>query len=141
MKEFVLEVLSPERAFYMGPCVSLTVPLDDGMLGIMADREPITAAIADGEVHFTKPDGTVVTCAVTRGMVDVSPENVRLLCGTALAPDEIDEEKERQAMEEARIALSTKQSQRDYKLSQLALSQAINRLRVKKHDADKLTNF
>ena len=44
-KAFHLEILSPERTFYNGDCVSLMVPISDGMLGIMAGHTPLTAAI------------------------------------------------------------------------------------------------
>ena len=72
-KPFQLEILTPERAFYRGECISVIVPVSDGMLGIMANHTPMTAAITDGEVVFTLPDGSKIPCAVTQGMIDVSP--------------------------------------------------------------------
>ena len=57
-KPFQLEILTPERAFYRGECISVIVPVSDGMLGIMANHTPMTAAITDGEVVFTLPDGS-----------------------------------------------------------------------------------
>lgn len=71
-KPFQLEILTPERAFYRGECISVIVPVSDGMLGIMANHTPMTAAITDGEVVFTLPDGSKIPCAVTQGMIDVS---------------------------------------------------------------------
>lgn len=129
---FHLEILSPERSFYTGDCVSLVVPISDGMLGIQYGRAPLTAAIADGEVTFTLPDGTRRVCAVSSGMVDVSRDDARILCESALAPEEIDAEQERQALEEARLALAEKMAYRDYMLSQLAFARAFNNLRVKR---------
>ena len=79
MKSFHLEILSPERNFYTGECISLVVPISDGMLGIMAGRTPLTAAISDGEVIFTLPDGTRRVCAVADGMVDVSGGAARIV--------------------------------------------------------------
>ena len=133
-KCFHLEILSPERAFYSGECVSLVVPISDGMLGIMYGRAPLTAAITDGEVVFTLPDGTRRVCAVADGMVDVSGD-VRILCESALAPEEIDAEEERRAMEEARLALAERMAYKDYVLSQLAFARAFNNLRVKRRSA------
>ena len=133
-KCFHLEILSPERAFYSGECVSLVVPISDGMLGIMYGRAPLTAAITDGEVVFTLPDGTRRVCAVADGMVDVSGD-VRILCESALAPEEIDAEAERRAMEEARLALAERMAYKDYMLSQLAFARAFNNLRVKRRSA------
>ena len=135
MKSFHLDILSPERPFYSGECVSLVVPISDGMFGILAGHTPITAAIQDGELLFTLPDGTRRSCAVTRGIVDVSRDNVRVLCVTAVAPEEIDEEAERLAMQEAMLEISEKKGREDYMLSQLAFARAFNNLKVKQHDA------
>ena len=130
MTPFRLEVLSPERCFYVGACLSLVVPISDGMLGIQAGRAPLTAAIPDGEVILTLPDGTRRVCAVSDGMVDVSQDGVRILCESALAPEEIDAEMERRAMEEARLALQERMAYKDYMLSQLAFARAFNNLRI-----------
>lgn len=138
MKTFQLEILSPTRSFYVGPCLSLVVPISDGMLGIMADHTPLSAAILDGEVHFTLPDGARRICAVTCGMVDVSGSRVRLLCDTALAPDEIDEAAERLAAERAAEEMKRSQSRKEYRLWQLSLTGALNNLRVKKHSDEKI---
>ena len=79
MKSFHLEILSPERNFYTGECISLVVPISDGMLGIMAGRTPLTAAISDGEVIFT---GTEEECSEriendTTGLLEMYPESGR----------------------------------------------------------------
>ena len=133
MTTFHLEILSPERTFYTGDCVSLMVPISNGMFGIQAHHAPVTAAVVDGEVSFTLPDGTKRVCAVTSGMVDVSDNDARLLCESVCAPEEVDELQERRAMEEAQLALSERMAYKDYMLTQLAFAQAFNKLRVKKH--------
>ena len=138
MNSFELEILTPERPFFEGPCVSLQVPISDGMLGIMAGHMPLTAAVLDGEVIFTLPDGTKRRCAVLRGLLDVSIENVRLICESALAPDEIDEAAERRVMEEAQLQMREKQARRDYIQAQLAFARAMNNLKVKQHDAERM---
>ena len=131
MTVFHLEILSPERTFYNGDCVSLVVPISNGMFGIQAHHAPVTAAIADGEVTFTLPDGSRRVCAVSGGMVDVSDNDARILCESALAPEEIDEALEKRALDEARLALSEHMAYKDYMLSQLAFARAFNKLRVK----------
>ncbi len=134
MDTFKLEILSLERVFYSGECVSLVIPISDGMLGIMAHHTPLTAAIPDGEISFTKPDGEKVVCAVTSGMADVSEQRVRLLCKTAVSPDEIDEEAERRLADEAKMQLQKEQSLKNYKLWQLSYNKAANRLKIKNKD-------
>ena len=134
MMSFRLEILTPVRPFYEGECVSLVIPTTDGMLGIQAGRAPLTAAIRDGQVVFTAPDGEVRVCAVARGMVSVSSARTCILCESALAPDEIDEAAERAALEAAEAELRKKKSYEEYAVSELTLARALNRLKVK-HDS------
>ncbi len=136
MKTFYLEILSPERIFYAGECRSVILPIGDGMLGIMANHTPLSAALRDGEIVFIKQDGERVRCAVASGMADVTDNRVCILCRSALSPDEIDEEAERCAAEEAKLKLKTEQSRKDYMLWQLSLNQAVNRLKIKRKESD-----
>ena len=126
MESFHLEILSPERPFYKGDCVSLVVPVSDGMMGVMAHHEPLTAAILDGELQFTTPDGERKVCVVSRGMLDISQNDARILCDSALAPDEVDEALEKQAQTDALIAEQEKEGLRDYRRTQLAFAHAVN---------------
>ena len=131
MKSFQLEILTPQRVFYRGECLSLIVPITDGMLGIMANREPITASLTSGAAYYTKPDGEKILFSISGGMIDVQDNTVKLLCEYALLPEEINEEMERRAADEARFELTKKQSRRDYMLSKLMLTNAVNNLKVK----------
>ncbi|MBQ7715398.1 MAG: ATP synthase F1 subunit epsilon [Clostridia bacterium] len=140
MNTFRLEVLSPDREFYSGDCLSLTVPLHDGSYGIMAGHTPLVAAVVPGEASFVTPDGVRTTVSVSQGMVDVDRRDVKLLCDTVLLPEEIDEEAERREAEAAAEDMKGKQSYKEYMLSQIAFARAVNNLRVKKHDAAKINN-
>ncbi|MCR5324378.1 MAG: F0F1 ATP synthase subunit epsilon [Lachnospiraceae bacterium] len=138
MDSFHLEILSPERPFYKGDCVSLVVPVSDGMMGVMAHHEPLTAAILDGELQFTTPDGTRKVCVVSRGMLDISQNDARVLCDSALAPDEVDEALERHARTDALIAEQEKEGLRDYRRTQLAFANAVNTLKNRRKDSEKM---
>ena len=131
MNTFYLEILSPERVFYRGECVSIVMPTGDGMLGIMANHAPLCASIEDGEVVFTKPDGETVICAVMRGIADMTDNHLHLLCESALAPDEIDAEAERRLADEAEKEMRNKQIEHDFAIWQMTFKNAMNRLRVK----------
>ncbi|MBR2460978.1 MAG: ATP synthase F1 subunit epsilon [Clostridia bacterium] len=131
METFYLEILSPTRTFYAGECVSLSMPISDGMIGIMAHHSPLCAAIEDGEINFTLPDGEKVICAVTRGMADFTDNRAEILCESAVALNEIDEEKEARRLEEAKHELNKKQSEKEYALWRLSFNKAVNRLKVK----------
>lgn len=136
MKAFHLEILSPERVFYKGECYSVVLPIGDGMMGVMAGHTPFSAAIFDGEVAFTIPSGERVICAVTRGLVDMENDCLRLLCESALYPDEIDEQATLRAAEEARLELEKKQSGHDFAVWQMTFQRAMNNLRIKNKSSD-----
>lgn len=131
MNTFHLEILTPERVFFTGECTSLMVPISDGMLGIMANREPITAAVGFGEAFYKTENGEKIIFSVSGGMIDVLNNTVKLLCETAYLPDEINEAKVLEEAEMARLALSKKQSHKEYLLSKLMLTEAVNKLKIK----------
>ena len=135
MKTFLLEILTPEKPFFRGACVSLVVSTPEGMMGIMANRSPLTAAVTDGPITFAEENGEGRICAVTRGMVSVSAKRVRILCESAVYPEEIDAEKERLRMQEAELEMRKRLSYEEYMVSKLAFAKAFNRLKVKQYSA------
>ena len=135
MDTFHLEILSPEIPFYKGDCISLILPISDGMIGIMAHHPAMTAVIGDGLVKFKLPDGTEKECMVSKGMFDISQNDARLLCDAAAAPDEWEKELERRKEEEARIEKEEKKARRDFMKTQLSIARAINALKVKNRNS------
>ena len=135
MTAFDLEILTPEKPFFRGKCVSVVFPAIDGMMGVLAYHSPMNAAICDGKVVFTLPEGEVRICAVTRGMISVSDRRTRILCESAIAFEDIDVEKERIAMQKAELEMRKTQSHEEYLVSKLAFAKAINRLKVKQYSS------
>ncbi len=135
MDTFHLEILSPEIPFYKGDCISLILPISDGMIGIMAHHPAMTAVIGDGLVKFKLPDGTEKECMVSKGMFDISQNDARLLCDAAAAPDEWEKELERRKEEEAKIEEEEKKARRDFMKTQLSIARAINALKVKNRNS------
>jgi len=137
MEVFHLEILSPERPFYEGDCVSLVLPISDGMIGIMAHHPAMTAVIGDGLVRFTLPSGEEKTCMVSKGMFDISKNDARLLCDTAAEPKEWEKELERRKEEEARIEEEEKKARRDFMKTQLSIARTINALKLKNRNSNR----
>ena len=131
------ELADNEIDYYISHCH----PLDKaGAYGIQGNHAPLSAAIVPGEVIFTKPDGTKVNCAVSRGLVDVSPEDVKILSESVLSPDEIDEEQEKKDLAKASAETRGEQSYKDFRLSQLMMAKAIENLRIKKRQDNNINN-
>jgi F-type H+-transporting ATPase subunit epsilon len=131
-RSFRLEILTPEKPFFIGDAVSLTVPVSDGMIGIEALREPLAAAVRDGKASFTLPDGERREFSVSRGMLDVKKTGVKILCEYASFPEDIDADRERELLREAEAQLRAKKSAADLAFSKLMIGRALNNLRIKK---------
>lgn len=133
MNVFTLKILAAERTFYEGECVSLIVPTIDGQYGIQANHHNIIGAIIPGSLKLTTPDHKEIIAAVSGGLVKIENNEVLILVDTAEHPDEIDENRARYAMEEAKEAILQKKSIQDYYAAQAKMARAINRLKVKKN--------
>ena len=48
-KCFHLEVVTPDRQFYIGDADSLVLPAIDGYMGVEAGHEPVVTAVVPGE--------------------------------------------------------------------------------------------
>ena len=60
MTEFGLRITVNGLLRYDGACTSLTVPLPDGYYGIQANHTPLFAAVSEGKITFTTPEGEQV---------------------------------------------------------------------------------
>ncbi|MBQ9031736.1 MAG: ATP synthase F1 subunit epsilon [Parasporobacterium sp.] len=131
MKTFTLRFLCADEKEYEGPCVSLKVPLSDGSAGILADHANMVAALVNGELTFDTGERQEIY-AVSDGLLEIKNGEVTILAYSAERPNEIDENRAREAAERARARLRRRMSGLEYRQSQVALSRALNRLRVKK---------
>ena len=129
-KTFYLEIITPEKQFYVGPASSLVMPALDGEYGIQPGHEPIVTAIEPGLVRF-QADGAWNEVVVSDGFAEVMPDYVILLVSSAERPEEIDRARAERAKERAEERLRQKQSVREYHLSKAALARAMARLRVR----------
>ena len=81
---FYLEIITPERQFYIGPAEALVFPAVDGEMGVYPGHEPAVTAVEPGELRY-KVDGKWEPAAVGAGFVEIKPDYVILLVDTLLA--------------------------------------------------------
>lgn len=133
MTTFKLAILSPERPFFEGEAESLTVPVHDGEMGILANHSNLISAVVPGILRYREPGGEEVLAVVSTGMVKVENNHVSVLVDTAERPEEIDFNRAERAKKEAEEALKKKQSRQEYIQAQIELSRAINRMNSSKY--------
>ena len=131
-KTFTLEIITPERQFYIGPAESLILPGVDGEMGVLAGHEPVVTAIEPGELRY-QVEGKWETAAVGSGFAEIKPEYVILLVGFAEHPEEIDRRRAEEAKKRAQERLRQKQSIHEYYHSKAALARAMARLKASQH--------
>ena len=116
---FYLEIITPEKQFYVGPAEGLVIPAIDGAYGVQPGHEPVVTAIEPGIARF-QVNGVWQEVVVSDGLAEIMPDYTILLVSSAERPKERAEERLRQH-----------QSVREYHLSKAALARAMARLRAR----------
>jgi len=81
MKNFQLQIVTPDGAYYDGDCAQLTAPAVDGEVGILAGHLPFVTALKQGTLKIITENGTRQgICA--GGMLTVSRTAVRVLASS-----------------------------------------------------------
>ena len=132
MNTFFFILFAAEKPLYEGECVSLVFPTDEGLHGIQAMHNNMIAAIVPGMLRIKKPNGEEVVAAVSEGLIKVENNQVLLLVDTAERPEEIDENRAKRSIAQAKEAILQKKSRQDYYAAQAKMARAISRLKVKR---------
>ena len=132
MESFPVQILASDHPFYRGECVSLSVPTQDGMYGILAHHSNLIAAIVPGILQYRIGEQAPQEAAVSNGLLKVEDGEVLILVDTIERPEEIDINRAKRAEAHAREALMQKKSIQEYHLAQATLARELNRLRVKR---------
>ena len=128
---FPLHVLTATAPFYESMCRSLVIPTVDGDYGVLTNHSDTICAVVPGELHFTRPDGTVQAAAVAAGIMKVEKGDVLVLVDSAIRPEDIDMDRARRMADDAREQLLQKQSIEEYRAAQARLARALARLSVR----------
>ena len=130
-RQFHLEIVTPDRHFFIGEAQELTVPAIDGSLGVLAGHEPAVTALEPGELRY-RAGGEWHEAVVSQGLAEIMPDRVMVLVFSAERPEEIDWARAEDAKERAEERLRQKLSMRDYYNSKAALARALARLKAAK---------
>jgi len=129
-KTFQLHILAVDRALYEGACLSLTVPLADGRLGLLAGHSPMAAAVVPGILRCRLGDGTELRAVTGGGILRFADNDALLLLDSVARAEELDAQRERRAVEQAREALRGAATEREKLRLRGALAAAEARYRA-----------
>ncbi|MBK6868921.1 MAG: F0F1 ATP synthase subunit epsilon [Burkholderiales bacterium] len=108
-----VDVVSAEESIFSGPATFVALPGEAGELGIYPRHTPLITRIKPGSVRITKPDGGEEFVFVADGLLEVQPNDIIVLCDTAIRGKDLDEAKATDARKQAEEALKNAKSEID----------------------------
>lgn len=94
-----LEIITPDQAVFEGDVASVTLPTAGGEITILPGHIPLISIVAPGTVMIRRlADADAELFAVSKGVLEITGDNVRILADTADRADDLEEE----AIERAR---------------------------------------
>jgi len=131
MKDFHLEILTPERQFFDGGVEELIVVTPDGQRGILQGHTPMIFSIAVGEVKL-KIDNEFKICFSAEGFLEIRPDKVVLMSQVVEWPEEIDVRRAQEAKRRAEEQMRQRQSLQEYHSTMSSLARAMARLKIRR---------
>ncbi len=129
---FTLEIISPERVFYKGEVKFLEMTTSEGEIGVYKNHIPMTNILTPGIVTIHE-DGEIKEAAVHSGFVVILQDSVKIMAEVVEWPEEIDENRAREAKIRAERRLAEGGDGIDIDRAELALKRSIARIRLSEH--------
>ncbi len=127
---FKLQVITPDRKFYQGDVQMVELTTTEGQIGVYARHIPLTAVVAPGILTIHE-DGEKKAAALMSGFVQIMPEEVTIMAEVVEWPDEIDENRAKEAKTRAERRIQSHDAEMDVARAELALKRALVRLEAR----------
>lgn len=128
-KTIRLDIVTPEKIALSEDVTMVVARATDGDLGILPGHAPLIAGLDIWPVRVMQ-EGGELQISVTGGFIEVQPEKITILAGTAELPEQIDRQRAQLAKERAEERLKSKAADIDMLRAEAALRRALVRLRV-----------
>ncbi len=129
MKQFHLEIVTPDGLIYDSMVESLLVTTDDGDVEFLAGHIDYMASLAIGRARI-KVDGNDKLASISGGFVTFVKGEAKLVAITFEFADEIDVKRAEDAAERARALISSAKDSQAEQVATAKLKRALNRLNV-----------
>ncbi len=129
---FKLRVVTPDRIFYEGEAMMLELNTTEGEIGIYKDHVPMMYIIEPGVMTITGKEGKK-EAALHSGFIQILQDEITVLAETVEWPEEIDENRAKEAQIRAERRLAMKDPNINLQRAEVALHRALIRQEVKQH--------
>ncbi len=127
-----LEIATPTGQVYSKDVDMVTLPGQEGEMGILPMHVPLITLLGDGEIVARRGDQED-RLLVTGGCAEITPERVAILTVFATSEAAIDERQAEAARARAEARLKEKISPEEVALVQAALTHSLAQLKFKRH--------
>ena len=129
MREFKLEIVTPDGLAFSGGAESLLVTTSEGDTEILAAHADYIAAVGTGRARI-RAGGKDIYASISRGILTVKNGDVTLAGVTFELAEDIDLARAMRAKEAAEERLRGAQSDRDIAVAKAKLERAIARIKA-----------
>ena len=129
MKEFHLEIVTPDGLQFDGMVESLLVQTDDGCVEFLAGHIDYVTALGIGRARI-KQQGKDKNAAISGGFVTITNGSVKMVTITFEFAENIDVERAKLAKEKAIALLASSKDKKVIELAKLKLKRATSRIRI-----------
>ena len=129
MRQFHLEIVTPDGLVFSGDAESVLVRTDSGDVEIMGGHADYFATLGIGRAKLTA-DGKSRDASAAGGFISVKNGEVRLVCTTFEFADKIDLARAEAAKEKAENAIKAASDDKALALAKAKLARALNRINV-----------
>ena len=126
-----LEVTTPSGLVYSNDVEMVTLPGEEGEMGIYPNHVPLMTQIVAGEVSVRK-GGQPYYLAVGDGFVEIRGDQVSILTDMAVGDADIDAAKAEEARKRAEARLAEKLDDEEAAMVNAALAHSLAQLKVKR---------
>jgi F-type H+-transporting ATPase subunit epsilon len=127
-----LEITTPTGQVYSKEVDMVTLPGQEGEMGILPMHVPLIAVLGEGEI-IARRGHEEDRLLVTGGCAEITAERVAILTVFATDENAIDEHRAEEARARAEARLKEKISPDEVALVQASLSHSLAQLRIKRH--------
>lgn len=130
-KTLRLEIVTPEAKTYSEDVDMVTLPGDQGEMGIYPMHVALMTQLVAGEISVRK-DGRDYYLAIGEGFAEITGERVSILTDMAIKADDIDEASAEEARKRAEARLQQKLTDEEVASVNAALLHSLTQLNVKR---------
>jgi F-type H+-transporting ATPase subunit epsilon len=124
-----LDIVTPGKVVFSKDINVLVAPAIDGDIGILPKHTPLITALKTGVLEI-KIDGQKLFISISKGFMEVKPEQINVVVKSAELPGEINVNRAQKALERAKKRLELKDDEIDFIRAEGALERAIARLKA-----------